>query len=123
LAAACCSDLFLDALTATISSTLAATVQYHLRMAVIHISRTEAANDFDALIARAGRGDEILIESGERVVARLLPGDVIRPRLLSETLRILEERGSSVTLDDNFGRDLEEIINSHREPLNPPVWD
>ena len=92
-------------------------------MAVIHISRIEAANDFDALIARAGKGDEILIESGERVVARLLPGDEIRPRLLSETLRILEKRGSTVTLDGDFGRDLEDIINSHREPLNPPAWD
>jgi hypothetical protein len=28
-----------------------------------------------------------------------------------------------VTLDGDFGRDLEEIINSHREPLNPPAWD
>lgn len=25
----------------------------------------------------------------------------------------------TATLDGNFGRDLEEIINSHREPLNP----
>ena len=93
------------------------------RMAVVHISRKEAANDFDSLIARACRGDEILIESDESVVARLLPGEGPRPRLLSESLRILEERGSTVTLDADFGRDLEEIINSHREPLNPPAWD
>jgi hypothetical protein len=25
-----------------------------------------------------------------------------------------------VTLDGDFARDLEDIINSHREPLNPP---
>jgi antitoxin (DNA-binding transcriptional repressor) of toxin-antitoxin stability system len=92
-------------------------------MAIVHISRKEAANDFDGLIARACRGDEILIESDENVVARLLPGEGPRPRLLSESLRILEERGSAVTLDADFGRDLEEIINSHREPLNPPAWD
>jgi hypothetical protein len=30
--------------------------------------------------------------------------------------------GSTVTLDKDFERDLEEIINSHREPLNPPAW-
>jgi antitoxin (DNA-binding transcriptional repressor) of toxin-antitoxin stability system len=92
-------------------------------MAVIHISRTEAADDFDSLIARASGGDEILIESNERVVARLLPGDEPRPRLLSESLRILKERASTITLDGGFGRDLEEIINGHREPLNPPAWD
>ena len=45
------------------------------------------------------------------------------PRLLSESLRILKERGSTATLDDEFGRDLEEIIESHREPLNPPAWE
>jgi antitoxin (DNA-binding transcriptional repressor) of toxin-antitoxin stability system len=92
-------------------------------MAVVHISRADAANDFDGLMARAANGDEIFIEANARVVAKLLPGDAIRPRLLSESLRILKERGSAVTLDDEFGRDLEEIVNSHREPLNPPAWD
>jgi antitoxin (DNA-binding transcriptional repressor) of toxin-antitoxin stability system len=92
-------------------------------MAVVHISRADAANDFDGLMARAANGDEILIESDARVVAKLLPGDAARPRLLSESLRILNERGSSVTLDGEFGRDLDDIVNSHREPLNPPAWD
>jgi antitoxin ParD1/3/4 len=45
------------------------------------------------------------------------------PRLLSESLKILKDRGSSMTLDSEFGRDLEEIIQSHSEPLNPPAWD
>jgi hypothetical protein len=53
---------------------------------------------------------------------------VLRPaephvRLLSESLRLAREHGSTVTLDKDFERDLEEIINSHREPLNPPAWD
>jgi hypothetical protein len=26
-------------------------------------------------------------------------------------------------LDEDFSKDLEEIINSHREPLDPPEWD
>jgi antitoxin (DNA-binding transcriptional repressor) of toxin-antitoxin stability system len=92
-------------------------------MAVVHISRADAANDFDGLMARAANGDEIHIESNAGVVARLLPGDAPRPRLLSESLRILKERGSTITLDGEFSRDLEEIINSRREPLNPPAWD
>jgi len=44
-------------------------------------------------------------------------------RLLSESIALAETHGSTVTLDGDFGRDLEEIINSHREPLNPPAWD
>jgi len=92
-------------------------------MAVVHISRAEAASDFEGLMARAANGDEIHIESNARVVARLLPADGPRPRLLSESLKILKERGSTVTLDGDFGRDLEEIIHGHRESLNPPAWD
>jgi antitoxin (DNA-binding transcriptional repressor) of toxin-antitoxin stability system len=91
-------------------------------MAIVHISRSEAASDFDGLMARAANGDEIHIESNARVVARLLPADAPRPRLLSESLKILKERGATVTLDGEFGRDLEEIIRSHGEPLNPPAW-
>ena len=44
-------------------------------------------------------------------------------RLLSESIALAEAHGSTVTLDGDFGRNLEEIINSHREPLNPPAWD
>jgi len=91
-------------------------------MAVIHISRAEAASDFDGLLALAANGDEVFIEANERVVARLLPADAPRPRLLSESLKILKQRGSTVTLDGEFGRDLEVVIASHSEPLKNP-WD
>ena len=44
-------------------------------------------------------------------------------RLLSESISLAKQHGSTVTLDGNFGRDLEAIIKSHREALNPPAWD
>jgi hypothetical protein len=44
-------------------------------------------------------------------------------RLLSESIELAEARGSTATLDGDFARDLEEAVNSHREPLNPPAWD
>ena len=91
-------------------------------MAVIHISREEAAKDFDGLMARAGNGDEIRIDVGGSAFAVLKPAKEDL-RLLSESLRILEERGSDVTLDDEFGSDLLEVINSHREPLIDPNND
>ncbi len=89
-------------------------------MAVVHISRSEAASNFDGLMSRAANGDEIHIESDARVVAKLLPAESARPRLLSESLKILKKRGANVTLDREFGRDLEEIIRRHHEPLSPP---
>jgi hypothetical protein len=36
---------------------------------------------------------------------------------------LAKEHASTATLDEGFARDLEEAINSHREPLNPPAWD
>jgi hypothetical protein len=44
-------------------------------------------------------------------------------RLLSEIIAAAETRGSSTLLDGSFARDLEEAINCHSEPLNPPAWD
>lgn len=97
-------------------------LSYHRHMAVIHISRTEAAHDFDGLIARVTDGDEIIIDDSTFPVvmtrASRQPG-----RLLSEIIASAEAHGSSATLDEDFGRDLEDVINSHREPLDPPAWD
>jgi hypothetical protein len=44
-------------------------------------------------------------------------------RPITEILREARERNSKVTLDDEFGKDLEEIIASHQQPWNPPSWD
>jgi prevent-host-death family protein len=89
---------------------------------VIHISEAEAVNDFRSLLARVRAGAEVVIESNARPVAVVSPAEP-HVRLLSESLRLAKEHGSKATLDGDFGHDLEEIINSHREPLTPPEWD
>jgi prevent-host-death family protein len=89
---------------------------------VIHISEAEATNDFASLMARVREGAEVIIQKDAQPVAIVRPAEP-HGRLLSESLRLAKEHGSTATLDGNFGRDLEEIINSHREPLNPPAWD
>lgn len=97
-------------------------------MAVIHISRAEAASDFDGLLALAANGDEVFIEADERVVARLLPADAPRPRLIGESLRVLKPRGSAVTLESESERrlDAEEWSRElhawmHSNPAYTPV--
>jgi hypothetical protein len=77
---------------------------------VIHNSDAEAASDFASLLDRVREG------------AAVRPADP-HVRLPSESLRLAKEHGSTATLDGDFARDLEEVINSHREPLNPPAWD
>jgi antitoxin (DNA-binding transcriptional repressor) of toxin-antitoxin stability system len=91
---------------------------------VIHISEKEAAETTMAsLMARVLEGAEIIIERDAKPVAVVRSAEPHPGRLLSESIALAEAHGSTVTLDGDFGRDLEEIINSHREPLNPPAWD
>lgn len=91
---------------------------------VIHISEKEAAaTGVETLLAHVHEGAEVVIENGSRPVAVLRPAEPPVGRLLSESIALAEAHGSTVTLDGDFGRDLEDIINSHREPLTPPEWD
>jgi antitoxin (DNA-binding transcriptional repressor) of toxin-antitoxin stability system len=90
---------------------------------VIHISEAEATSDFAAVLARVRAGAEIIIEGQVPIVVAVRPSKPQPGRLLSESIALAEAHGSTVTLDGDFARDLEDIINSHREPLNPPAWD
>ncbi len=84
---------------------------------VIHISEEEAERDFASVLARVRAGAEVLIEKDARPVAVLRPAGSRPGRLLSESIALAEAHGSTATLDKDFSRDLEAIVNSHREPL------
>lgn len=88
---------------------------------VIHISEAEAASNFAGLMAQVRSGVEVIIERDAHALAvvRLAEPNV---RLLSKSLALAKERASKTTLDGNFAHDLNEVISSHREPLNPPAW-
>lgn len=89
---------------------------------VIHISELEAASHFARLLERLRTGEEIIIENDSRPVAVVHAAEP-PVRLLSESLRLAREHGSEVTLDEDFAKDVEAAIASHREPLEPPAWD
>jgi antitoxin (DNA-binding transcriptional repressor) of toxin-antitoxin stability system len=89
---------------------------------IIHISEAEAASDFAGVLARVRAGAEIVIEDDTRPVAVIRPAEA-HVRWLSESLRLAKEHASTATLAEDFARDLEEVINSHCEPLNPPPSD
>lgn len=63
-----------------------------------------------------------MIESKARPVAVVRPAEA-HVQLLSESLRLAREHGSTATLDAGFARDVEAAIESHREPLSPPGRD
>ena len=89
---------------------------------VVHLSSAEAIRDIASILDRVEQGAEVIVEKDQRPVAVIQP--VPRPgRLLSECIAQAEAHGSGVTLDEDFGKDLEEIIQCHREPLDASRWD
>jgi antitoxin (DNA-binding transcriptional repressor) of toxin-antitoxin stability system len=91
-------------------------------MEQVHMTDAEVANNFAAVLEKLQRGFEVVVEHDHQPVAVIkLPQ--FQGRSIDECIATLEASGSHATLDDEFGHDLEAIINSHREPLNPPSWD
>ena len=91
-------------------------------MASVRITEAELARDVHAVLAKVQTGVEVIVEQDHRTVAVIRsPRRSGRP--ISEILRQARERNSTVTLDPDFGQDLEAVIASHRQPWNPPPWE
>jgi antitoxin (DNA-binding transcriptional repressor) of toxin-antitoxin stability system len=91
-------------------------------MATVHMSEAEVARDLHGVLAKVQQGVEVVIEQDHRPVA-VLRAQHRSGRPISEILRDAKQRNSTVTLDEDFGKDLEEIVASHHKPWNPPSWD
>jgi hypothetical protein len=68
------------------------------------------------------QGAEVIVERDAEPVAIIRPPQ-FRGRPIDECIEQLRTTGSHAKLDAGFSRDLEEIINSHRDPLHAPEWD
>jgi antitoxin (DNA-binding transcriptional repressor) of toxin-antitoxin stability system len=84
-------------------------------MGTLRITEAELARDIHAVLAKVQEGAEVIVEQDHR------PVPVIRTpqrsgRPISEILRQAKERNSTVTLDPDFGKDLEAVIASHQQP-------
>ncbi len=82
----------------------------------------EVSNNFDAVLENIRNGVEVVVEQDHRPVA-LISSLAPQGRLLSDALAIAEARGSTVTLDEGFMKDVEEGIASRSQPWNPPTWE
>jgi antitoxin (DNA-binding transcriptional repressor) of toxin-antitoxin stability system len=95
---------------------------------VIHISETEAENDFRSVLAHVRAGTEIIIDSerGGPPIAIVRPAESRRGRLISESIALAEAHASKLgyepTMDAEFAADLETIINN-RKPRDVAEWD
>ena len=81
----------------------------------------EVANDFAGVLEKLRHGAEVVVEQDHRAVA------VIRPvngpgRSLDECIALAKAHGSGATLDEEYAKDLEEII-ACRQPVDTSLWD
>jgi antitoxin (DNA-binding transcriptional repressor) of toxin-antitoxin stability system len=88
----------------------------------VRITEAELARDIHAVLAKVQEGVEVIVEQNHRPVAviKTLQGT---GRLLSEAIALAAARGSTVTLDEGFMKDVEAGIASRSQPWTPPAWE
>lgn len=90
-------------------------------MAQVHMTEAEVTRDIAAVLEKVRQGTEVVIEQGYRTVAVISP--VKGPgRPIDECIALAKEHGSGATLDEDFAKDLEEII-AQRRSLDTTAWD
>jgi antitoxin (DNA-binding transcriptional repressor) of toxin-antitoxin stability system len=90
-------------------------------MAQVHMTEAEVVKDIQGVLEKVRQGAEVIVEQGDRTVAIIKP--VKGPgRPIDECIEIAKARESGATLDEDFAKDLREVI-AGREPIDTSVWD
>jgi antitoxin (DNA-binding transcriptional repressor) of toxin-antitoxin stability system len=92
-------------------------------MTTVRITEAELARDVRAVLDKVQQGNEVIIEKEDHQPVAVISSPYRSGRPITDILRDARQRNSTVTLDEDFGKDLEEIIASHQQPWNPPSWD
>ena len=87
------------------------------------ITESELARDVRAVLDRVEQGSEIIIEREDHRSVAVISAPRRSGRLITDILAEAKRRNSRVTLDQDFGKDIEEVIAAHRAPWNPPSWE
>ena len=94
-------------------------------MATVHMSDSEVTNDFAAVLEKVRQGVEVVVEQDHRPVALIKQPQPVG-RKISECIALAkayeEKLGYPPMPDEDFARDVQEFIDSHRDPLRN-VWD
>jgi antitoxin (DNA-binding transcriptional repressor) of toxin-antitoxin stability system len=91
-------------------------------MRTVRISETELARDVHGVLEKVQQGVEVIVEQNHRPVAVIKPSGPTG-RKISEVIAALEACGANAVLDEDFGRDVKDSIQTYREPWNPPSVD
>jgi antitoxin (DNA-binding transcriptional repressor) of toxin-antitoxin stability system len=88
----------------------------------VRMTEAELARDLGPVLDKVRQGMEVVIERDSRPVA-VLKAPLVKGRRISEVIAALDASGANAVIDEDFARDVEEGIKSHREPWKPPSWD
>ena len=89
-------------------------------MAQVHMTEAEVVKDIQAVLEKVRQGAEVIVGHGDRTVAIIKP--VKGPgRPIEECIALAKAHESGATLDEDFAKDVKEIIAS-RQPLDTSVW-
>jgi hypothetical protein len=92
-------------------------------MTTLRMTEAELARDVHAVLAQVQQGREVIIEQEDHRPVAVIRSPHRSGRPITDILREARQRNSTVTLDEDFGTDLEAIIARHQQPWNPPSWD
>ena len=88
-------------------------------MSTVRITEAELARDVHAVLEKVQQGVEVIVEQNHRPVA-VIKASQPAGRKISEVIAALEASGANAVLDEDFAQDLEESIQTYREPWNRP---
>jgi len=91
-------------------------------MGTLHITDADLARDPYAILAKVEEGVEVVVERNHRAVATI-KATKRSGRLISACIISAKASASKVTLDEGFGKDVEDGIRERSQPWNPPSWD
>jgi hypothetical protein len=94
-----------------------------IHMGTLRITESELARDVRAVLAQVAQGSEVIIEQEDHRPVAVIRSPHRSGRPITEILRQARQRNSATTLDEGFGKDLEEIIARNQQPWSPPSWD
>jgi antitoxin (DNA-binding transcriptional repressor) of toxin-antitoxin stability system len=90
-------------------------------MAQLYLSEAQLIKDIQAVLEKVRQGTEVVVEEGSRTVAVIKP--VKGPgRQIDECIALAKAHSSGAILDEDYARDLEEII-ANRQPLDTSRWE
>ncbi len=79
----------------------------------VRIIEAEMARDVRTVLDKVQQGSEVIIEQENHRPVAVIRSPHRSGRLITDILREARQRNLTVMLDDDFGKDMEEIITSH----------